>query len=104
MAEILSPMMPMSATHVSVAVTTVPFRITVSKRICAGLDLSRGFRNGVTVARKDFAAVNFQCFFFIAAHQVDIELRYAGLPQRLEFLAVLLDGTDQAEAVNDFVT
>src|SRR5712664_185065 len=35
MAVTLSPLMPTSATLVSVAVTTVPLRITVSKRICA---------------------------------------------------------------------
>jgi len=70
----------------------------------AGLDLSRGFRNRVTVARKDFAAVDFQCFFFIAAHQVDIEiaLRRPSATPRVSCGA--LDGADQAEAVNDFVT
>src|SRR4029077_2915578 len=69
----------------------------------AGLDLSGGFGNGTTVTRKDFAAVNFQSFFFIAAHQVDVELRYTGFPQRFELLAMLLDRADQAEAVDDFV-
>src|SRR2546422_971583 len=38
MAVTLSPEMPTSARNVSVAVTTVPLRITVSKRICAPLE------------------------------------------------------------------
>src|ERR1700730_10555349 len=48
-----------------------------------GLDLNRGFRNSMLVVRKDVAAVDFQGFFFLAAHQVDVELRYAHFPQRL---------------------
>src|SRR6266853_1672900 len=47
MAVTLSPLMPTSAREVSVAVTTVPLRITVSKRIGApqGTDFDR-FGNG----------------------------------------------------------
>src|SRR5712664_990261 len=102
MAEILSPLMPMSAMHVSAAVTTVPFRMTVSKRI-AGLALNRGFGNSTAVLRKHFTAVDFQRFFFLTAHQVDVELCYAHFAQGFQFFAVLLDGADEAETVDDFV-
>jgi hypothetical protein len=68
-----------------------------------GLDLNRGFGNSISVVRKDFAGVDFQGFFFLAAHQVDVELRYANLAQGFEFLAVLLDGAHEAEAVDNFV-
>src|ERR1700732_1179462 len=83
-AEILSPAMPTSATDVSVAVTTVPFRITVSKRICA-LDLNCGFGNRLVV-RKNIPSVDVQGLFFVAAHQIYVELRNADLPQRLQLL------------------
>src|ERR1700719_165755 len=68
-----------------------------------GLDLNRGFGNSISVVRKDLAGIDFQGFFFLAAHQVDVELCHANFAQGLEFLAVLLDGADEAEAVDNCV-
>jgi hypothetical protein len=47
--------------------------------------------------------VDLERFFFLAAHQVDIELRDAYLSQAVQLLAMLLDGADDAEAIDDFV-
>jgi hypothetical protein len=41
--------------------------------------------------------------FFVAAHEVDVELGDAGLAEAVEFFAVGFDGADEAEAVHDFV-
>src|SRR6266436_5252467 len=53
--------------------------------------------------RQDFMPVDIERFFFLAAHQVDIELRDAHLAQAIQLLAMLLDGADDAEAIDDFV-
>src|SRR5712692_79291 len=104
MAEILSPLMPISAAYVSEAVTIVPFRITVLKRM-PGPRVHLMWRTGsrARVARQNLAAINFQSLLFFAAHEVDIKLGDANGAQGPDFPAVLLDGPDQAEAVNDLI-
>src|SRR5487761_457345 len=104
MAETLSPLTPMSATHVSVAVTTVPFLITVSKRIFPGLR-GHGARQDrlLQISRQNIARVHIQRFLFLAAHQINIELRHAGGAQGFQLFMMRLHGTDQAEAIDDFI-
>src|SRR5712671_6679410 len=75
--------------------------MTVSNRIAA-LALNCGFGNSL-VMRKNFLSVDVQGLLFIAAHQVDVELRDANLPQCLELFAVLFDGADKAKAIDDLV-
>jgi len=53
--------------------------------------------------RQDVTRIDFQRFFFLAAHQINVELRNAHFAQRLQLFAVLLDRAYQAEAIDDFV-
>ena len=41
--------------------------------------------------------------FFFAGHEVDVELGDASLAEAIEFLTVGGKGTDEAEAVHDFI-
>src|SRR5450755_3470596 len=91
MAEILPPEMPTSASVVSIAVTMVAFLMMVSKRMgvlgcwltllevrCVEISmLALCSCHGLGVARQNITPVDFQGFFFFAAHQVDVELGYA---------------------------
>src|SRR6266480_3857357 len=71
----------------------------------AGMERMVGLRPRMSVleARQDFVLVDIERFFFVAGHQVDIELGDAHLAQAVELLAMLVDGPDQAETVDDFV-
>src|SRR5260370_2530241 len=64
-----------------------------------------GFALGISVpvVGQDFVLINVEGFFFVAGHQVDVELCDASFAQAVEFLAVLVNGADHAEAVDDFV-
>ena len=53
--------------------------------------------------RQDVPAVYFQRFFFVAAHQINVELRHADPSKSLKLRAMLLDRADQAESVDDFI-
>jgi len=55
------------------------------------------------VMGQDFVVVDVEGFFFVAGHQVDVELGDADFAKAVEFFAVLFDGADEAEAVDDFV-
>src|SRR5712691_9382854 len=103
-ADTLSPAMPTSPAYMSVAVTMIPFRISVSKRmpsppVCCS---DHPLRSGLAT-RDNVAAIGIQGLLFVAAHQIDVELRHAGAAQRLEFREVRLHRPQQAKAVHDFV-
>jgi len=57
----------------------------------------------VVVVGHDFAFIHVQSFFFVATHEVDVELGDANFAEAVELFAVLVDGADDAEAVDDFV-
>src|SRR6185437_10459112 len=110
MAEILWPLTPTSATHISVAVTTAPFLISMSKRIVLQSLPIGGARQVrakkvrlLAVSRQHVARISIQRFFFVAAHQINVELRHAHRAQSLQFFAMRFDGADQTKAVGDFI-
>src|SRR5207245_10785080 len=47
--------------------------------------------------------VDVQGFLFVAGHEVDVELSDADFAQAVELLAMFLNGTNDAEAVDDLV-
>src|SRR6266403_4900943 len=57
----------------------------------------------VVVVGQDSLVVDVEGFFFVARHEVDVELGYADLAEAVELLAMLLDGAYHAEAVDYFV-
>src|SRR5579864_679161 len=105
MAETWWPLTPTSATQVSVAVTTVPFLMTMSKRIFLKGLSSYGAKEVrlLAVSRQHVARINIQSFLFVAAHQINIELRHAHRAQSLQLFAMRLDRADQTKTVGDFV-
>src|SRR5438094_1823542 len=82
MAVTRSPEMPTSARYVSVAVTTVALRITVSKRmeIPQREHYTPRVRSAV-VMRQDFVFVDCEGLLFLAGRSVDVELGDAGLAE-----------------------
>src|SRR5260370_37157613 len=104
-ADTLSPAVPTSPAYMSVAVTMIPFRISVSKRMpsppvcsCDHHPLRSGF-----ATRDDVAAIHIQGLLFVAAHQLDIESRHSGAAQRVEFREVRLHRPHQAAALHALV-
>jgi len=61
-----------------------------------------GGRSSLVVG-KNIAGVGGQGLFFFAAHEVDIELGDADRAEAVELLAMLLDGADETEAIDDFI-
>src|SRR4051794_26609632 len=55
------------------------------------------------VGWENIVAVNIESLFLVAAHEVNVELGYADFSQGFQLFAMLLDGADEAEAVDDFV-
>src|SRR5438445_10871237 len=52
---------------------------------------------------ENLLAVDVQCFFFLAAHQVNVELGDARVEELLESAPVLFHSPDYAEAIDDLV-
>src|SRR5882762_9294593 len=66
---------------------------------CARDDTRRRYLSAVLdmsgpVMRQDFVLVYVEGFFFVATHEVDIELGDADLAEAVQFLAMLVDGAD----------
>src|ERR1700731_5123844 len=55
------------------------------------------------MVRQDFVLVAIERFLFVSGHQIDVELGDPDLAQAVELLAMLVDGAEDAEAVDDFV-
>src|SRR6266705_5355088 len=55
------------------------------------------------MVRQDFVLVDVEGFFFVAAHEINVELGYADFAEAVQFFAMLVDGPDEAEAIDDFV-
>src|SRR5947208_783209 len=53
--------------------------------------------------RQDFALIHFQRLLLFPTHQVDIELRDAGVDQSTQLFAMSFDRSDNAETINDFI-
>src|SRR5260370_5053364 len=55
------------------------------------------------VMRQNLGVVDVEGFLLVAGHEVDVELGDAYFAEAVELLAVLVDGADEAEAVDDLV-
>ena len=55
------------------------------------------------MVRQHFPAVDIERFFFVAAHEVDIELCDADFFERVEFFEVGFNRANEAETVDDFI-
>src|SRR5882724_2630664 len=68
-----------------------------------GRDKFRGEQQLFCVVGKNFVLVDIESFLLITAHQVDVELGYTDFAEPIELFTVVVDGTDHAETVDDFV-
>src|SRR6266403_1033232 len=68
-----------------------------------GRDKFRGEQQLFCVVGKNFVLVDIESFLLFTAHQVDVELGYTDFAEAVELFTVVVDGTDHAEAVDDFV-
>src|SRR6266705_3199876 len=55
------------------------------------------------MVRQDFVLVDVEGIFLVAAHEINVELGYADFAEAVQFFAMLVDGADDAEAIDDFV-
>ncbi len=53
--------------------------------------------------RQHFPAVDVERFFFVAAHEVNVELGDADFAERVELFAMLFDRADEAETIDHFI-
>src|SRR5882724_6187061 len=68
-----------------------------------GRDKFRGEQQLFCVVGKNFVLVDIESFLLFTAHQVDVELGYTDFAEAVEFFTVVVDGTDHAETLDDFV-
>src|SRR5882724_10326988 len=68
-----------------------------------GRDKFRGEQQLFCVVGKNFVLVDIESFLLFTAHQVDVELGYTDFAEAVELFTVVVDGTDHAETVDDFV-
>ena len=84
--------------------TIVPFVISVriapsSIAVCRVLSAAGTSRSAGMMSR----AVDLERLLLVAVHQVDVELVDAGIGQLAQLLDMVLDGADDAEAVDDLI-
>src|SRR5882724_2120127 len=68
-----------------------------------GRDKFRGEQQLFCVVGKNFVLVDIESFLLFTAHQVDVELGYTDFAEAVELFTVVVEGTDHAETVDDFV-